>query len=244
MSETERLGMGHAANIGGIAAAEDQAAPVRKASPRRKVSTTGAGGAETRPKRASQPTGTAKPKTPARKAADGQTAAAKPKTTARGKAADAPASAAKPKTTPRPRTSGGRRSSNSPDKPATTRPTTARKPATSASRTRRTQPAPSTGSRLDQDLAKHATETYSEADLEAGKKLAMDILSKAATSGGLAAMLSVLMPGANAATGAGGLTSLLSKLSETYGDLSAQDQKHLRAVMAWVKSGFHLKLES
>ena len=41
MSETEKPGMGHAANIGGIAAVEDQAAPVRKAPPRRKVSVTG-----------------------------------------------------------------------------------------------------------------------------------------------------------------------------------------------------------
>lgn len=87
-------------------------------------------------------------------------------------------------------------------------------------------------------MEEHAAETYTEAELEAGKKLAMSILSKAVTSGGLAAMLSVLMPGA------GGLTALLSKLSETYGDLSAQDQKHLRAVVAWVKSGFQLKLES
>jgi hypothetical protein len=235
--------MGHAANIGGIAAAEDQAAPVRKASPRRKVSATGSGGAEARPKRASQPTGTAKPKTPARKAADGQTAAAKPKTTARAKAADAAASAAKPKTTPRPRTSGVRRGSGSAAKPTTTRPA-ARKAAPGAGSSRRAQPAPRTGSTLDQDLAKHAAETYTEADLEAGKKLAVSILSKVATSGGLAAMLSVLMPGAQASAGAGGLTSLLSKLSETYGDLSAQDQKHLRAVVAWVKSGFHLKLES
>lgn len=91
-------------------------------------------------------------------------------------------------------------------------------------------------------MEEHAAETYTEAELEAGKKLAMSILSKAVTSGGLAAMLSVLMPGAGA--GAGGLTALLSKLSETYGDLSAQDQKHLRAVVAWVKSGFQLKLES
>lgn len=242
MSETERLGMGHAANIGGVAVSEDQTAPARKASPRRKVSATGSGGAAARPKRAAPPTGTAKPKTTTRKAADDQTTAAKPKTTARGKAADAPASAAKPKTTPRPRTSGVRRGSSSPVKPATARPTSTRKPATGASRTRRTQPAPATGSSLDQDLAKHATETYTEADLEAGKKLVMSILSKVATSGGLAAMLSVLMPGASA--GAGGLTSLLSKLSETYGDLSAQDQKHLRAVVAWVRSGFHLKLES
>jgi len=243
MSETERLGMGHAANIGGVAVSEDQTAPARKASPRRKVSATGSGGAEARPKRASQPTGTAKPKTPARKAADGQTAAAKPKTTARGKTAGAPASAAKPKTTPRPRTSGVRRGSGATAKPTTTRPA-ARTTAPAAGSTRRSQPAPRPGSTLDQDLAKHAAETYTEADLEAGKKLVMSILSKAATSGGLAAMLSVLMPGANAASGAGGLTSLLAKLSETYGDLSAQDQKHLRAVVAWVKSGFHLKLES
>jgi hypothetical protein len=129
-----------------------------------------------------------------------------------------------------------RRGSGSAAKPTT--------PPPAAGGTRRTQPAPRPGSTLDQDLAKHAAEIYTEADLEAGKKLVMSILSKAATSGGLAAMLSVLMPGANATAGAGGLTSLLSKLSETYGDLSAQDQKHLRAVVAWVKSGFHLKLES
>ncbi|MBK9232576.1 MAG: hypothetical protein IPO15_17430 [Anaerolineae bacterium] len=124
-----------------------------------------------------------------------------------------------------------RRGSGATAKPATTRPATARKAT------------PRTGSTLDQDLAQHAAETYTEADLEAGKKLAVSIVSKTVTSGGLASLLSVLMPGAGAAAGAGGLTALLSKLSATYGDLSAQDQKHLRAVVAWVKGGFHLKLE-
>ena len=136
-----------------------------------------------------------------------------------------------PKTRARPRASGVRRGSGATAKPATTRPATARKAT------------PRTGSTLDQDLAQHAAETYTEADLEAGKKLAVSIVSKTVTSGGLASLLSVLMPGAGAAAGAGGLTALLSKLSATYGDLSAQDQKHLRAVVAWVKGGFHLKLE-
>lgn len=100
---------------------------------------------------------------------------------------------------------------------------------------------PATGSTLDRDLKEHAAETYTEAELEAGKKLAGAILSKAATSGGLAAMLSVLMPGASSKAGGGGIQALLSKLSETYADLSAQDQKNLRAVIAWVKSGFKLE---
>ncbi len=214
MGETERLGTGHAANIGGMDGGEEQAAPVRRASSRRKVSATASGGAEARSKRVAKPTG-----------------AAGSKTTTRRKAAEDQTGAARPKTTARPRTSGVRRGSGATAKPATTRPATARKAT------------PRTGSTLDQDLAQHAAETYTEADLEAGKKLAVSIVSKTVTSGGLASLLSVLMPGAGAAAGAGGLTALLSKLSATYGDLSAQDQKHLRAVVAWVKGGFHLKLE-
>ena len=232
MGETERLGTGHAANIGGMAGDEEQAAPVRRASSRRKVSATASGGAEARSKRVAKPTGAAgSKKTTRRKAAEDQTGAAGPKTTTRRRAAEDQTGAAKPKTTARPRTSGVRRGSGATAKPATTRPATGRKAT------------PRTGSALDQDLAQHAAETYTEADLEAGKKLAVSIVSKTVTSGGLASLLSVLMPGAGAAAGAGGLTALLSKLSATYGDLSAQDQKHLRAVVAWVKGGFHLKLE-
>ncbi|MFZ2419647.1 MAG: hypothetical protein WA029_00770 [Anaerolineae bacterium] len=248
MGETERLGTGHAANIGGMDGGEEQAAPVRRASSRRKVSATASGGAEARSKRVAKPTGAAGSKTTTRrkaaedqtgaagpkkttrrKAAEDQTGATKPKTTTRRRAAEDQTGAAKPKTTARPRTSGVRRGSGATAKPATTRPATGRKAT------------PRTGSALDQDLAQHAAETYTEADLEAGKKLAVSIVSKTVTSGGLASLLSVLMPGA--AAGAGGLTALLSKLSATYGDLSAQDQKHLRAVVAWVKGGFHLKLE-
>ncbi len=144
-------------------------------------------------------------------------------TSPRRKAAEDQTGAARPKTTTR-------------------RKAEARKSGAGTSAARRRRSTPATGSALDRDMEEHAAETYTEAELEAGKKLAMSILSKAVTSGGLAAMLSVLMPGAGA--GAGGLTALLSKLSETYGDLSAQDQKHLRAVVAWVKSGFQLKLES
>ncbi|MFZ2615536.1 MAG: hypothetical protein WA077_06070, partial [Anaerolineae bacterium] len=195
---------------------------------------TGAAGPKTttRRKAAEDQTGAAKPKTTTRRrAAEDQTGAVKPKTTTRRRAAEDQTGAAKPKTTARPRTSGVRRGSGATAKPATTRPATGRKAT------------PRTGSTLDQDLAQHAAETYTEADLEAGKKLAVSIVSKTVTSGGLASLLSVLMPGAGAAAGAGGLTALLSKLSATYGDLSAQDQKHLRAVVAWVKGGFHLKLE-
>ena len=105
MSETERLGMGHAANIGGMAAGEDQAPPARKTAPRRKVSAAAPDGAQVRTKQVAKPAGTTTPKaTTRRKATEDQTATARPKTTARGKAADGQTATSKPKTTARRKT--------------------------------------------------------------------------------------------------------------------------------------------
>ncbi len=89
---------------------------------------------------------------------------------------------------------------------------------------------------MDDALAQRGDETYTEADLEAGKKLALTILSKALASGGLSALISILMPGSRGS--ASNAQSLLPMLGEIYGDLNAEEQKQLRALIAWIKGEF------
>ncbi len=93
---------------------------------------------------------------------------------------------------------------------------------------------------LEQDLERYASEFYHKRDLDAGKKLLVEVVGMFALGGVLLTALTSWLPPLGITVGSGTLVFVMTKAAELYADLDTEQRKQVRAVVSWIRSGFSL----
>ena len=93
---------------------------------------------------------------------------------------------------------------------------------------------------LEQDLERYASEFYHKRDLDAGKKLLVEVVGVFALGGMLLTALTSWLPPLGLTVGSGTLVFIMAKAAELYADLDTEQRKQVRAVVSWIRGGFSL----
>ena len=93
---------------------------------------------------------------------------------------------------------------------------------------------------LEQDLERYASEFYHKRDLNAGKKLLVEVVGVFALGGVLLTALTSWLPPLGLTVGSGTIVFVMSKAAELYAELDAEKRKQVRAVVSWIRGGFSL----
>lgn len=96
------------------------------------------------------------------------------------------------------------------------------------------------GGNLFDDLDRYYDEFYTKGDLEAGRKILIEVVGVAVLGGALLTALTSWLPPLGITLGAATVAQVMYYAATAYVDLDEDERKYVRAVVSWIKGGFKL----